>query len=175
MLNQNTLRNHRITTRAAIKAIDNANIETLCFCDETATLYKYDPTSGATANDTYVLITGTGGTTRWIGIAGKYVAVSLPKKAINNQSGTAYAFVLGDKDKYTRLSDPDPIAATLPPDVFAIEDEVEGAQVGIGQVTLVEGPGVTINGPKKVSAQWKGWFLKCVALNVWDVHGGLEE
>ena len=71
-LNQQVFRNWRFATLAAIKAVANANDQTLCFCDETETLYKYDSTSGATGDDKYVLTTGAGGTTRWIGIAGKY-------------------------------------------------------------------------------------------------------
>jgi hypothetical protein len=72
MLNQRTFTNHRYATLAEIKAVANANVQTLCFCQETETLYRYDLTSGATADDQYILITGAGGTTRWIGIAGKY-------------------------------------------------------------------------------------------------------
>lgn len=72
MLNQQVFRNWRVATLAEIKAIANANIKTLCFCDQTETIYRYDPTSGATADDQFVLITGAGGTTRWIGTGGKY-------------------------------------------------------------------------------------------------------
>jgi hypothetical protein len=72
MLNQRSFRNWRLATLAEIKAVANAHEKTLCFCDETQTLYRYDPTSGAVADDQYVLTTGAGGTTRWLGIAGQY-------------------------------------------------------------------------------------------------------
>lgn len=73
MLNQRAFRNWRFATLAEIKAVANAHEKTFCFCDQTETLYRYDPTSGVTADDKYILTTGAGGTTRWIGIAGKYV------------------------------------------------------------------------------------------------------
>jgi hypothetical protein len=72
MINQRQFVNWRVSTLAQIKAIANANVKTLCFCDATETLYRYDPTSGATADDQFVLTTGAGGTTRWIGTGGKY-------------------------------------------------------------------------------------------------------
>lgn len=45
----------------------------MCTCLETNTTYKY-LTAGSTytADDKYVLITGSGGDTRWVGIAGRY-------------------------------------------------------------------------------------------------------
>lgn len=73
-INQRVLRNWRFATLAEIKAVANANIQTLCYCDQTQTLYHYDPTSGATADDQYILTTGAGGASRWVGIGGKYVA-----------------------------------------------------------------------------------------------------
>lgn len=71
-LNQRTFRNWRFSTLTAIKAVSNAHDSTIAFCDETESLYKYDSTSGATADDMRILTTGAGGNTRWIAIAGKY-------------------------------------------------------------------------------------------------------
>jgi hypothetical protein len=72
LFNQRSIRNHRFSTLALIKAVANANDKTIAYCDETETLYKYDSASGLTANDTSVLATGAGGTTRWEAIAGQY-------------------------------------------------------------------------------------------------------
>ena len=65
--NQSGIRNHRVATLSAIKAIANANEKTICFCDETKRFYHYVADgSGHTANDIDVLTTGAGGDTRWI-------------------------------------------------------------------------------------------------------------
>ncbi len=95
-INQSALNNWRVTTLALIKAIANANVQTLCFCDETDTLYKYDPTSGATADDTYILITGAGGTTRWVGIAGQYVFTSSKSSGAMYISAPVVTSAVGD-------------------------------------------------------------------------------
>jgi hypothetical protein len=98
MLNQRTFTNHRYATLAEIKAVANANVQTLCFCEETETLYRYDLTSGATADDERILITGAGGTTRWIGIAGQYVLATLGGTGITLGFGAAMGG--GDVGKY---------------------------------------------------------------------------
>jgi len=71
-LNQREFRNWRFSTLAEIKAVANGNDQTLAFCDQTETLYKWDSASGATADDKYILATGAGGATRWEGISGTY-------------------------------------------------------------------------------------------------------
>jgi len=73
MINQRSLRNWRFATLVEAKAVANANEQTLCYCDETETLYRYHATSGATADDKFVLVTGGPVASRWLGIAGKYV------------------------------------------------------------------------------------------------------
>jgi hypothetical protein len=52
----------------------------ICFCDETETLYEFKMSAGSyVINDTSILMTGWGGNSRWLSIAGKYslYAVSL--------------------------------------------------------------------------------------------------
>ncbi|WP_234571728.1 hypothetical protein [Rhodohalobacter sp. 614A] len=47
-------------------------------------------------------------------------------------------------------------------------------QVGVGQVTIVEGSGVIVNGGKNTAGQDKGFMLVKVDTNEWDVYGGVE-
>ena len=62
-----------VATVAALKALTGAD-NRLRYCVETETFYRYEATGSAyTADDLYVMITGDGGNTRWIGVAGRYV------------------------------------------------------------------------------------------------------
>ena len=63
----------KFTTLALIKAATGLDND-LVYCVETDTFYRYEATGSAhTANDEDVLITGDGGDTRWLGVAGQYV------------------------------------------------------------------------------------------------------
>lgn len=72
MINQRTVKNMNYLTLTEIKAAAGRDGE-VCACIETNTIYKY-LTSGFeyTADDKFILTTGNGGNTRWIGISGKY-------------------------------------------------------------------------------------------------------
>lgn len=93
MLNQRAIGNHKFSTLAAIKAVSNGNIQTVAYCDATETLYRWEPSGAAfTPNDQDILTTGSGGTTRWLGIAGQYKIVgAVPPKIYpsNNASGSS--------------------------------------------------------------------------------------
>jgi len=69
--------NSPITTVAALKALTSVD-NVIRYCVETDTVYRYEATGSAyTADDLYVLITGDGGDTRWIGVSGRYIAGTL--------------------------------------------------------------------------------------------------
>lgn len=103
MLNQREFRNWRFATLALIKAVANGHDLTLAFCDETETLYKWDSTSGATADDKFVLTTGAGGNTRWIGIAGKYCCPASGKPFGEMYLTATAAVAVAQDPTYTEL------------------------------------------------------------------------
>ena len=106
-LNQRTFRNWRFATLVAIKAVANANNQTLCYCDETETLYRYDSTSGATADDKYILITGAGGATRWIGVGGQYQTsfTALPNETQLGEVAILLDAALSCDEKWSGIAD----------------------------------------------------------------------
>jgi len=64
-----------IGTVAEAEALVNQSLGDLLYVTETKTIYQYETTGAAYTDDnTYVLSTGAGGNTRWIGVAGKYLA-----------------------------------------------------------------------------------------------------
>lgn len=102
MLNQRSIRNHRFATLAAIKAVSNGNDQTFAFCDETETLYRWESAGSAyTANDQDVLITGAGGNTRWLGIAGKYLIVG---HGVTQQSVSSQVFTSSNSTTYVQIA-----------------------------------------------------------------------
>jgi hypothetical protein len=73
-VNQRQLDDMEYSTVAALKAVTTVREGIISFCLENNTNYRYIAAGSAyTANDTSVLITGNGGNTRWVGIAGKYI------------------------------------------------------------------------------------------------------
>lgn len=103
--------------------------------------------------------------------------------AINAQTGTTYTFVASDSVQagtaLVTLSNASAVTATVPPNssvAFAIGDSIDGAQIGAGQVTLVAGSGVTLNGTPglKCRAQYSGFTLIKTATNTWLVVGDLS-
>ena len=103
MLNQRQIENHRFSTLALIKAVSNGNPKTIAYCDETETLYRWeDNGSTYTANDQDVLITGKGGNTRWLGIAGQYMIAghcvttqNVSSQTYTSSNSTGYALISG--------------------------------------------------------------------------------
>jgi len=91
MINQRQIKNAMFVTLTEIKAAVGRDTE-LCFCIETNTWYKYISAGSAyTADDKRILITGNGGNTRWLGIAGKYTinSVSVSESLLTTTDATA--------------------------------------------------------------------------------------
>jgi hypothetical protein len=98
--------------------------------------------------------------------------------AINAQTGTTYTAVVGDVGKLVTLSNAAAIALTIPPDVFAVGDQINIMQGtgGSGVVTITAGAGVTLNsnGAKlKTNGQYAVATVLCTAANTFVVLGNL--
>jgi hypothetical protein len=99
--------------------------------------------------------------------------------AINAQTGTSYTLAVGDVNDLVTLSNAGAITLTVPPSVFAINDTINIAQVGAGQVTLAQGAGVTINSTgatataPKLRVQYSAASVICTAANTFLVTGDI--
>jgi len=117
--------------------------------------------------------TGTTGATGPTGAAGGGIA------AINAQTGTTYTLVAGDVNDLVTLNNASGITLTVPPSVFAVNDVINIAQFGAGQVTLAQGVGVTINSTgatataPKLRVRWSSASIICTASNTFLVVGDI--
>ena len=100
--------------------------------------------------------------------------------AINAQTGTTYTTVLTDDGKLITCSNASAISVTIPPNssvAYGIGTQINFAQLGAGQVTLVAGAGVTLNsaGAKlKLNAQYAVATCVKTGANEWFVVGNLS-
>jgi len=100
--------------------------------------------------------------------------------AINAQTGTTYTTVLADDGKLITCSNASAISVTIPPNssvAYGIGTQINIAQLGAGQVTLVAGAGVTLNsaGSKlKLGAQYAVATCVKTDTNTWFVVGNLS-
>ena len=107
-------------------------------------------------------------------------AVATAMIAINAQTGTTYTTVLADDGKLITCSNAAAISVTIPPNssvAYGIGTQINFAQLGAGQVTLVAGAGVTLNsaGAKlKLSAQYAVATCVKTDTNTWFVVGNLS-
>jgi hypothetical protein len=100
--------------------------------------------------------------------------------AINAQTGTTYTTVLTDDGKLITCSNASAISVTIPPNssvAYGIGTQLNFAQLGAGQVTLVAGSGVTLNssGAKlKLKDQYSVATCVKTDTNTWFVVGNLS-
>jgi hypothetical protein len=99
--------------------------------------------------------------------------------AVNAQTGTTYTLVLADGAKWITMSNASASTLTVPPNssvAFPVGTQIEGAQLGAGQVTLTQGAGVTINATPglKIAAQYGTFGLKKIATDTWLAYGRLS-
>ena len=100
--------------------------------------------------------------------------------AINAQTGATYTAVLTDDGKLVTMSNASANTITIPPNssvAFGIGTQINIAQLGAGQTTIVAGSGVTLNsaGAKLIlSAQYA--LATCVKTdtNTWFVVGNVK-
>lgn len=104
-------------------------------------------------------------------------ADAAPKRlTVENDASAAYAFVLADAGKHKRFTAAGAVAATVPPDTFAIGDRIRCTAAGAGGVTVSGGAGVILNsrgGALTSAGQFAVFEIECVAANGFDVLGDL--
>jgi hypothetical protein len=99
---------------------------------------------------------------------------------LNAQVGTTYTLVAADSGKLVTMSNGSGITLTLPPSVFAVGEQINIAQLGVGQVTFAQGAGVTIvsagatASAPKITKQYGAATVVCTASNTFLVIGGLS-
>lgn len=100
--------------------------------------------------------------------------------AINAQTGTTYTAVLTDDGKLITMSNASANTFTVPPNssvAFGIGTQLNIAQLGAGNTSIVAGAGVTLNsdGAKlKLNAQYAVATCVKTDTNTWFVVGNLK-
>ncbi len=98
---------------------------------------------------------------------------------LNAQTGTTYTSVATDSGKLVTLSNGSAITLTLPPSVYAVGEQINFVQLGVGQVTFAQGAGVTIistgatASAPKIGKQYAAATAICTASNTFLVIGQL--
>jgi hypothetical protein len=106
-------------------------------------------------------------------------AVSTLDLTLNDQTGTTYTTVAGDRNKLVTLTNASAITLTLPPSVYTAGQQIHFAQLGAGQVTFAQGAGVTINSTgatataPKIRARYGTATAICTASNTFLVIGDI--
>jgi hypothetical protein len=99
--------------------------------------------------------------------------------SFNAQTGTTYTLVAADLGKIVTLSNGSGITLTVPPSVFATGNIINIQQIGVGQVTLDQGAGVTITSTgasasaPELRAQYSAASIICTASNTFTVIGDI--
>jgi hypothetical protein len=109
----------------------------------------------------------------------KTVDTLASKISFNQQTGTSYTLVLSDKDKLVELNNTAAVSLTVPSDTtadFPIGTSISLLQVGLGQVSVTPGSGVTINSTPGLNlrTQWSSATLIKRAANLWLLSGDLD-
>lgn len=101
------------------------------------------------------------------------------KLAFNAQTTTGYTLVVSDLNKLVTLDNSSSINLTVPPSVFSAGDVVNISQIGTGQVTLLQGAGVTINSTgatstsPKTRARFSAASIVCTTSNTFLTLGDI--
>lgn len=94
--------------------------------------------------------------------------------AYSAKTGTTYTFISSDVNKLTTLSNTSPITVTVPPSIFATGQQIHIQQIGVGQVTIAPGSGVTITGTgTKLRSRYCAATILCTGTNTFTVVGDL--
>ena len=112
-------------------------------------------------------------------LVGNQTWVKAPLLSINAQTGTTYTLVLGDAGSLVTLTNAGAITLTVPTNAsvaFPVGTRVLLAQLGVGQVTVAGGGGVTVNADPglKIAAQYGGAELIKLATDTWLLVGRLS-
>jgi hypothetical protein len=93
----------------------------------------------------------------------------------NAQTGTTYTLVASDLNKMVTLTNANAITLTVPNGVFTTGQQINLAQLGVGQVEVVSDGTTTINASpgKKIRAQYAIATLICTASNTFLLVGDI--
>lgn len=98
----------------------------------------------------------------------------------NAQTGTTYTLVIGDAaNKLVTLSNAGAITLTVPPSVFSAGQQINIQSIGVGQVTISQGAGVTItstgatSSAPKLRVRYSAATIICTGSNTFTVIGDL--
>jgi hypothetical protein len=100
--------------------------------------------------------------------------------SFNAQTGTSYTLVASDLGKIVTLDNAGAITLTVPPSVFVTGNIINIQQIGVGQVTLAQGAGVTITSTgatasaPKISLRYGAASIICTGSNTFTVIGGIS-
>jgi len=97
---------------------------------------------------------------------------------INNQTGTSYSFVLADMGNMVVSNNASSVTFTVPPNSsvnYPVGAQIDVLQLGVGQVTISPGSGVTINATPgtKIAARYSAATLIQTSANNWTLVGSL--
>lgn len=100
-------------------------------------------------------------------------------QTLNAQTGTTYTLVLGDAGKLVTLSNASAVTLTVPPNssvALAVGTRIDLLALGVGQVTVAQGSGVTIRSTPslKLRTQYSAATLEKIATDEWALIGDLE-
>jgi hypothetical protein len=97
--------------------------------------------------------------------------------SFNAQTGATYTLVAADLAKMVTLDNAGAITLTVPPSIFVAGNIINIQQIGVGQVTLSQGAGVTITSTgatasaPKLRVQYSAASILCTASNTFTVLG----
>jgi hypothetical protein len=118
--------------------------------------------------------TGNGG--KYLKTDGTNVSWDSPTNVVfNAQTGTTYTLVATDLNKMVTLTNANPITLTVPNGIFTTGQQINLAQLGLGQVEVVSDGTTTINASpgKKIRAQYAIATLICTASNTFLLVGDI--
>jgi hypothetical protein len=120
-----------------------------------------------------------GGTSGTVTVSLDYTAANTV--TFNAQTGTTYTLVVADAaGKLVTLSNAGSITLTVPPSIFATGNTINIQQIGVGQVTLAQGAGVTITSTgatasaPKLRSTYSAASIVCTGSNTFTVIGDIS-
>jgi hypothetical protein len=100
--------------------------------------------------------------------------------AMNAQTGTTYTLALTDaSSRWVTMNNSSASTVTVPPDIFAVGDQIAVQQIGTGQVSFAIGSGVTITSAgvttaaPKIRTRYASAVVICTASNVFTIIGDI--
>ena len=113
-------------------------------------------------------------------LTNKTLTAPIINLGINAQTGTTYTPVLTDNGKLITLNNANPITFTVPTNTsvtYPIGAQINLAQIGAGQVSVVGDTGVTVNATPTLNlrAQYSAASIVKLGTNSWLLLGDLQQ